>query len=136
MSRRPLILAAAGVLAVLALAFFVLIKPRRAELRDVRSQTERERNRSVELQAERDRLRQLQENAPQLQAVLQEIRKLVPKDDAVPNFVFQVQQAANAAGLRFVKIDPEVPQPPLEGATVAEVRARSGPEGAISPART
>lgn len=129
MSRRPLILAAVGVLAVLALAFFVLIKPRRAELRDVRAETEREMNRSLELRAERDRLRQLQENAPRLQAVLQQIRKLVPKDDAVPNFVFQVQQAANAAGLRFVKIDPEVPQPPVEGATVAEVRATIGARG-------
>jgi hypothetical protein len=39
------------------------------------------------------------------------------------NFIFQVQDSSNSAGLDFVQITPELPKAPAEGADLAQVRA-------------
>jgi Tfp pilus assembly protein PilO len=128
-AQRQLIAAAAGVAAVLLLVFFVLIGPRRSQLGEVRAQTQQELDRTQQLEAERDRLLALEQNAPQLQARLAELRQLVPSENEVANFVFEVEAAANAAGVGFVQITPELPKPPPEGAALAEVRATIGAGG-------
>lgn len=127
--RTRLILSVLAVLVVLALFFFFFIKPRQNELATVRDNIESERARTVQLQAELQRLQDLQANAPELEAELAKIRGFVPKDDEVPNFIFLVQDAANAAGVDFVSITPELPKPPPEGAALAEIRAQIGAGG-------
>ena len=127
--RTRMILAVVGVVAVAAVAYFLAVRPRQQELGRVRADVEQEENRTQQLQAELARLQQLQKNAPQLEARLARYRELVPEDDQVPNFIFQVQEAANQAGVGFVEIMPELPKPPPEGAEVAEVRALIGAKG-------
>jgi type IV pilus assembly protein PilO len=121
----------AGVCAgVVMLAFFFLfIKPRRAELGRVRADVAEERNRTQQLQTELARLEALRDDAPRLQAALDEMRALVPKTNEVPSFIFAVQEAADQAGVGFLQITPELPKPPPEGAELAEVRATIGAEG-------
>lgn len=127
--RARLILSIVAVLALLIAFFFFFIRPRQVELDTVREDIEVEEARTLQLQSELDRLEELQANAPQLEAELATIRGYVPKDDEVPNFIFLVQDAANAAGVDFVAITPELPKPPPEGAALAEVRTTIGAGG-------
>ena len=117
-----MILTIAGMLLLCLLAFFLFVKPQRSELAEVRADIDAANAQTVALRAELDRRESLQENAAQLEAQLSKIRRLVPVRAEVPNFIFQVQDAANAAGLDFVQITPELPAPPPEGALLAEVR--------------
>lgn len=128
-ARSRLVLVIVGVLAVCAVFFFMFIKGRQTELTDVRGQVTAEENRTQELESRLARLQQLQKNAPQLEARLSEMRKFVPERNDVPNFIFQVQQAASQAGVRFVQVTPELPKQPPEGAALAEVRAVIGASG-------
>ena len=127
--RTRVILAVLGIIVVLAAFFFFFIRPRQAELTEVRDEIEAEEARTVRLNSELARLQDLQANAPELQAELAKIRGYVPADDEVPNFIFLVQDAANAAGVDFVQISPELPKPPPEGAALAEVRTQIGAGG-------
>lgn len=131
--RARAILTTVAVIVVLALLFFFVVKPRQEELKRVEASIEKEEARTIQLQAELDRLRALQDNAPELEARLAEVRQLVPRSDNVANFIFQVQEAANAAGLGFAAIAPELPKPPPEGAPLAEVRLTIGATGTYFP---
>lgn len=128
-ARVRLILSIVGVVIILIAFFFFFIRPRQDELGTVREDIEVEEARTVQLRSELRRLQELQANAPELEAELATIRGYVPKDDEVPNFIFLVQDAANAAGVDFVSITPELPKPPPEGAPLAEVRAEIGAGG-------
>ena len=128
-ARTRLVLVIVGVLAVCGVFFFMFIKGRQAELGKVREQVTAEENRTQELQSRLARLQQLQKNAPQLEARLAEMREFVPERNDVPNFIFQVQQAASQAGVRVVQVTPELPKQPPEGASLAEVRATIGASG-------
>jgi Tfp pilus assembly protein PilO len=127
--RARVIVAAVAIVALLVVAFLLLIGPRRRELGEVRDAAVAERDRTQQLETELDRLRALQEDAPQLQAQLERIRELVPRSNDVPSFIFQVQEAANRAGVGFVQITPELPKTPPEGAPLAEVRTTIGAQG-------
>jgi len=111
-----------AVLACVALYWFV-VKPQREELALVNQEIEQEEIRTTQLQAELRRLQELQENAPALEAELSEIRRFVPRKPDLSNFIFQVQEAANRAGLDFVQISPTLPESPPEGAALAQVQA-------------
>ena len=127
--RSRFILVIAAVVAMAALMYYFAIRPRQGELGRVRADVASEENRTQELQSELTRLQGLQENAPQLEAELSKFRELIPEADQVANFIFQVQEAANQAGVGFVEITPELPKPPPEGAQVAEVRSLIGARG-------
>ena len=127
--RTRIILSVLAVLVVLVAFFFLFIRPRQQELTTVRDDIEAEEARTTQLEAELARLQDLQANAPELEAELAKFRGFVPKDDEVPNFIFLVQDAANAAGVDFVQITPELPKQPPEGAALAEIRAQIGAGG-------
>lgn len=127
--RTRLILTIVGSVLVVLLAYFLLIRPRQSELADVKAEVAAEETERLRLQADLDRLRALQADEPQLRAELERIRALVPAEHEVPNFIFQVNQAANASGVEFVQITPELPKAPPEGAALAEVRITIGGNG-------
>lgn len=125
---RMIIAIAAGV--IVCLLFYVLaIRPRQSELSDVEAQVGTETAKTQTLQAQLAQLEDLQRQAPKLQADLANIRELVPEDDQVPNFIFQVQESANAAGVDFVEITTELPRTPPESQALAQVRVTLGAEG-------
>lgn len=127
--KTKIILSVVGVIAVGAATFFLAVKPRQDELGKVRNQVAKETDRTQSLEAELAHRQQLQENAPQLEAQIAKYRELVPEDDQVANFIFQVQEAANESGVGFVEITPALPTPPAEGAEVAEVKSIIGARG-------
>jgi Tfp pilus assembly protein PilO len=128
-ARTRMILAGVAVGVVLMAFFFLFIRPRQSELGKVRDEVEQEEARTVSLRSELRRLQALQENAPKLEAELARFRELVPANHEVANFIFLVQDAADAAGVDFVQITPELPGTPPEGAPVGEVRATIGAGG-------
>jgi Tfp pilus assembly protein PilO len=128
-ARTRIILSVLGVIVVLVGFFFLAIRPRQDELGRVEDEIESEESRTLQLQSELARLQDLQANAPELEAELATIRGFVPRDDEVPNFIFLVQDAANAAGVDFVSITPDLPKPPPEGAALAEIRSTIGAGG-------
>ena len=128
-ARTRLILAIVGAVLVVLLAYFLAIRPRQSELADVKAQVASEETLRLQLQADLDRLRALEQNEPELRAELDRIRALVPPEHEVPNFIFQVNEAANASGVEFVQITPELPKTPPEGAALAEVRLTIGGNG-------
>ena len=127
--HKQVILGSVGLVLVMALMFFFLISPRKADLAEAKYDPDPRESETVVLQTELTRLEGLQKNAPQLQAALDQIRELVPDDDNVSNFVFQTQQEADKAGLEFVSITPQLPKPPPEGAPLAEVKIDIGAKG-------
>jgi len=127
--RARMILAIVLSLVVAVAFFFLFVRPRQDELADVREQVETEEARTTTLEAELARLEELQANAPELEAELARIRELIPNDDAIPNFIFLVQDAANSAGVDFVQISPEQPKPPPEGTALGEIRMQIGAGG-------
>lgn len=130
MSARARFILAIVVVAIVCIAFFFLfVRARQGELKQVNEEIVAEENRTIQLRSELARLQELQERAPELQAELAEIRQLVPQQDEVANFIFLVNQAADQSGVDFVEITPELPKPPPEGAPLAEVRMTIGCEG-------
>lgn len=127
--HKKIILSSVGIVLVMTLMFFFLISPRKGELAEARTQVDAAEGETVVLETELARLEGLQAKAPQLQVALDEIRELVPDEDRVSSFVFQLQQEGNRAGLDFVSITPQLPKPPPEGAPLAEVKIDIGAEG-------
>ena len=121
--RTGTIVAAVVAFLGLLLFWFVVVNPKRGELTDVKAQIAAEEVKTQQLTAELQRLEALQENAAKLQAELGTIRRYVPVRPELANFIVQVQDAANSAGLDFVQISPQLPKNPPEGAALAEVSA-------------
>jgi Tfp pilus assembly protein PilO len=128
-SRNRLILVAVVAALVSLLFFFFFIRGRQSELGDVREEIEAAESQTQQLNAQLARLKELQDNAPRLEAQLADIRSQVPEEDEVSNFIFQVQEAADEAGVGFVQMTPELPKPPPEGASLAQTRVVIAAEG-------
>jgi Tfp pilus assembly protein PilO len=119
--RNRMILAIVGVILFLLAGYFFLVKPRQTELTEVKQQIEDAETLTTQLRVELQHRLDLQAREPQLRAQLARVRDLVPQTDEVANFVFQVQDEADKAGVTFVQVTPELPEPPLEGAALAEI---------------
>ena len=126
---KQIILGSIAIVLVMAMMFFFLVGPRRTQLEKTKGQVVAAESQTVVLETELARLESLQKRAPQLQAALDDISDLVPEDNRVSNFVFQVQQEANRAGLDFISITPQLPKTPPEGAPLAEVKIDIGAKG-------
>lgn len=127
--RGRLVIAIVAAIIVCLLVYFFAVNPKRSELAEVRAQVESENARTLQLQAELERLQALQARAPELEAELARIRELVPVRPELPNVIFQIQEAANRAGIDFVQITPALPKQPPEGAALAEVHMTLGAKG-------
>ncbi len=127
--RTRLILAIVGAVLVCIAVYFLLVRTRQGELNELRVTIEEQEARTAQLRVELSRLRDLQRRAPELQAQLDRFRELVPGNHEIPNLIFQIDEAANEAGVEFLDITPELPRTPPEGAPLAQVRMSIGGEG-------
>ena len=127
--RTRVIVVSIATLVVCVLFFVLFIRPRQADLRSVNEEITAAQDENQSLNIELERLKALQADAPELNATLEQIRGFVPKDDELPNFIFQVQEAANLAGVGFVQVTPELPKTPPEQAPLAEIRTTIRAQG-------
>ena len=119
--RSRLLAVIAATLAVLLLFYFFMIRPRKAELAEVKVQVEAEENRTGQLRLELARLEALRDDAPKLRAELAKILQYVPKNHETPNFIFTIEDTANEAGVEILSLTNQQAKAPQEGATLAEV---------------
>lgn len=125
---RVLVTVALVIVALIA-AYFLVISPKRSELSEVQTQVATRESEIAGLVSQLQRLQELEANAGNLEADLAAIRELVPRKNEVASFIFLVQSAAEDSGVDFVTITPELPKPPPEGASVAQVRVNIGAGG-------
>jgi Tfp pilus assembly protein PilO len=127
--RSRLIAVGAAIVVVLLGVYLFLVSPRRGEVNTVRGQVAAARSTTAGLQLELERLQALQDNQGALESELAQILELVPRKNQVPEFMIQVEAAADEAGVDFVEIQPELPKQPPEGATLAQVRVAISSSG-------
>ncbi len=125
---RLILVIVAGALLCLAV-YFLLVRSRQGELNELNESIAVESDRTDQLRVELERLRDLQRQAPQLQAELDSFRALVPGNHEIPNLVLMIDEAAQESGVTFADITPELPKAPPEGAALAEVRMTIGSRG-------
>ena len=126
-----IIAAAVAVLIVCMLFYVFFIRPRKSEIARVETEITAAQGEQQQLTLQLQNLQALQENAPELNATLEQIRGFVPKDDEVPNFIFQAQEAASSSGVDLDKITPELPKSPAEPAALAEIRMTMSATGSF-----
>lgn len=128
-ARTKLILAGVGAFLICLAFYFFFVKPRSAELQETKDQVAAAEAETSGLQAQLQDLRELREQAPRLEAELNEFTDLVPPTDETAIFMLAVQDAATAAGVPFMQIDPEDPKTSVEGAPLAQVKATIAAQG-------
>jgi Tfp pilus assembly protein PilO len=128
-TRMKLILAGVVALLVCLIFYFFFVRPRAADLERTNSEIEAAEAQTSSLQAQLSALRALEEEEPRLRAELGEFEELVPKGVDTANFIFQMQDTATAAGVPFIRIDPEDPIVSPEDASLSTVRVSIGAQG-------
>lgn len=120
--RTRLIVAGVAAILVCLLFFMLIIRPRKSSLAEVNTNIETALNERQSLQLQLTQLEALKDRAPQMTALLDEIRGYVPESNEAANFINQIQVAANMAGVELHQLSNELPKQPLEGALLAEIR--------------
>jgi hypothetical protein len=111
MSRTTTILAALGVVAVLAAWYLLLWTPRVEALETVQADIVSAQQSQATAQARISQLQQVREQAPQLQAELAAAAALLPQETALPGALRQLQQATDDSGATLVSVSPARPVP-------------------------
>lgn len=127
-TRQWAMLTAVACLAILAIGFFVVVKPQRSHASSLRTQAQTVRAQSAELQSQVDQLRQQQKDLPAQQKLLSQIATKVPDNPALPSLIRQLSAAADGAGVDLVSLAPSVPtmaQTQAPGSAAAKTAATS-----------
>jgi len=101
----------AGVIAVVLCAawFFLLFRPLRTQISDLDAEYQAKQSEKTQVQETVQRLEAMKKTAPQNQADLVRLNKLMPAETAMPSFVVALTQTAKASGLVIVSISPVTP---------------------------
>jgi Tfp pilus assembly protein PilO len=108
MTRRY---AAAGAIALLIVLFFYLflLKPKFAQISDVRGQVDEARQQTQSLQLRLSQLRAAAQNAQETADKLERFRRLLPPSPSLPTLIRDLQDDATATGMDLVSIAPSPP---------------------------
>jgi type IV pilus assembly protein PilO len=128
MSRTTTILAALGVVVVLAAWYLLLWSPRVEALETVEADIVTAQQGQATAQARISELQQVREQAPALQAELAAAAALLPQETALPGALRQLQQATDDSGATLVSVSPARPTPvvattPAEATTATDLYA-------------
>ena len=115
MNRRAALIAAGAALALLGLWFVFLWGPQGGRLRDARQRVDTAEAQNSELELRVQRLEAAQEGAPARMAELAQLRRAVPPDPQLAQFILDANQAASEAGVDFLSISPGVPAAGVNG---------------------
>ena len=110
MTRKSMILMAAGAVALLLVWFLLLWQPKGRELADARARSEQATMTLDQLQLRLARLQALSERRGELDVELARLRQAVPDHAGVASFLLDTDAAAKAAGVEFLSVSPQEPQ--------------------------
>lgn len=120
MNRRLLMIALAASGALLGLWFLLLWGPQGGKLDDANERKANAESANDELELRVARLKASQERAPELLADVEELRRAVPDDPELAQFILDANQVASDAGVDFLSISPAPPAAVVAGP--AEIR--------------
>lgn len=109
MKRNVLIGAIAAVVAVVLIWYFVLYKPLGEDLTSTQAQVSEEQTKTDDLQATLTRLQSQAKNSTEQQALLNKLDKAVPEQPDLAEFIIEINQIAEEAGIDFLTISPAPP---------------------------
>ncbi len=101
--------------------FFAAFKPAQSKLGEVRAQVETTKTEVVSLTQKLEHLQALKRDEKSLRAQAARFREALPTKTAVSDFIRQVQDAAEEAGIDFLTVTPSLPTAPTVVAAVAPV---------------
>lgn len=110
MNRRAAIITFGVSVALLLLWFVALWGPQGGKLKDAHNRTDVAKADNGQLELRLSRLKAAQKKAPELMADLERLRRAVPDDPELAQFILDANQAATDAGVDFLSISPGVPE--------------------------
>lgn len=106
-----------GIVVVIAAWFLFAFKPAQSELSEVRSDVDTATEQVAALQTRLQKLQALQNNEGELRDKAEAYATALPAEPDVSDFILQVQEAANLAGIDFLSVTPSLPAAPTSAAS-------------------
>jgi Tfp pilus assembly protein PilO len=135
--RLKFVVIGLGCAAVAAAWFLFVFRPNQAKLSELRDDVSTTKQEVAALETQLRQLQQLQRDEPKLRANVARFGDALPTDPRIPDFILQVQEAANNAGIDFLSITPSLPTASVTqsgGATPSAPAASAPPSASAAPA--
>ena len=111
MSRKVrMALSGVALLVVVAMAWFFLISPLRAEIKQTDAAIAAESTKIAAAQAKLAQAEVTRAEGKKNQAQLMELAKMVPDSSQVPSLLVQIQDLADQSGIKFISVSPGDPK--------------------------
>lgn len=122
--RDIIILAAIGLLALIAVWYFFLISPKRSEITTINQEKKVEKETYDRNTARLKKLDQERVAAQESRGELLKLDKLIPGDEQIPSLIVELQKSANDAGIDFVRIEPDLAVTSSDGSAVIPIQIK------------
>src|SRR3954454_17651368 len=147
--KQYVVFAVLGCLAILAVGWFLLISPKRADACALRAQAAEQVSANAQLETQLQVLKVQAKDLPKQQAKLAAVAAKVPDNPALPRLIPSLTAAAAAAGVELLTVTPGTPvlftaartaspttpvAPAATGAAAAAAAPASQPGAATAPA--
>lgn len=109
MNRSMVALLGLAAVALIALSFMFLIKPKMDEAAELRAEAEDVRTQQSQVRAQIASLEEVRATSPDLEAQLAATSAIIPEDPALPAALRQLQVAADDSGVTLVSVAPGDP---------------------------
>lgn len=119
--RRNVIILVLAAIALTVVWFFLLWSPLSSRISDARAAADAADQKVKQLQLEIQRLKDLEKQAPQLQAAAARADEAIPNDPKLARFILDVQAAADSSGVDWMSITPTPPAAPGGAAAQPQV---------------
>lgn len=126
MKRSHLLLSALLAIIVVAGWWFLLYSPRSEEITEVQASTDEVIAQQSLLRTRIAALREVRENAPEVEAQLAASESILPHDTDLPSALRQLQLAANESNATLVATTPSRPEPLVPDAAAGAAPATDG----------
>jgi Tfp pilus assembly protein PilO len=115
MNRLQLVLVGLGAILVVVLFWLLLWSPQGDEIDEVRADIDRVQDQQATTQNRITTLRNVRDEAPEIESMLTASASILPRDTALPSVLRQLQTAADESGSVLTSVSPGRPQP-VDGA--------------------
>lgn len=109
MNRQQVVLAGLGLLVIVILFFMFVFRPKQEEIADLEAQLDEAVAQEATLEAQIAALEEIRSRAPEIEADLAKIESIVPREQALPSALRQLQLAADDSGAVLVTVTPGRP---------------------------